>query len=478
MPTRKSNTYLSLVNSYLIDSPQPSSINYWWNLGSLLGLCLVIQIASGVFLAMHYSSNIELAFDSVEHIMRDVNAGWLIRYIHANGASFFFICMYLHIGKALYYGSYKQPRVMLWVIGVVIFILTMAIAFMGNTSYNSPKSFNYINLNKSNLNYINLSPFNKSINYIHKRYLSTKSKSNDILEPSDIFKEIGIEPVVWWDDLHIYKNQMSMHKELKKKTGVYIIINKITRAYYIGSAITNKLYVRYSDHLLYFRGSKPLKESVLEYGLKSFIFGILEYNNNIITKKNRKVLWEIENKYLSLYQPIYNKYPQADSPKGYKHSEESIAKMKLNFTSERKEKYSKMLKVKNIILTSEVKLKLRNLALSRSKDYISEEGKLRQSLSKQVDVNLYLDDTLLCTIKGINKAAHLLCCSYSTIHRSIEKGYIYIPDSLIRYLTNDYINNNNDIISKINKDNKVSKVKYKSGNKDWPDHTKVDIKLV
>nr|YP_008474922.1 apocytochrome b [Candida tetrigidarum]AGS44159.1 apocytochrome b [Candida tetrigidarum] len=131
MPIRKSNTYLSLVNSYLIDSPQPSSINYWWNLGSLLGLCLVIQIASGVFLAMHYSSDISLAFDSVEHIMRDVNAGWLIRYIHANGASFFFICMYLHIGKALYYGSYKQPRVMVWVVGVIIFILTMAIAFLG-----------------------------------------------------------------------------------------------------------------------------------------------------------------------------------------------------------------------------------------------------------------------------------------------------------------------------------------------------------
>ncbi|YP_008474911.1 apocytochrome b (mitochondrion) [Candida pseudojiufengensis] len=131
MPIRKSNTYLSLVNSYLIDSPQPSSINYWWNLGSLLGLCLVIQIASGIFLAMHYSSNIELAFNSVEHIMRDVNAGWLIRYIHANGASFFFICMYLHIGKALYYGSYKRPRIMLWVVGVIIFILTMAIAFMG-----------------------------------------------------------------------------------------------------------------------------------------------------------------------------------------------------------------------------------------------------------------------------------------------------------------------------------------------------------
>lgn len=131
MTFRKSNPYLSLVNSYMIDSPQPSSINYWWNLGSLLGLCLIIQLASGIFLAMHYSSNIELAFNSVEHIMRDVNAGWLIRYIHANGASFFFICMYLHIGKALYYGSYKSPRVTVWTVGVIIFVLTMATAFMG-----------------------------------------------------------------------------------------------------------------------------------------------------------------------------------------------------------------------------------------------------------------------------------------------------------------------------------------------------------
>ena len=131
MTFRKSNTYLSLVNSYLIDSPQPTSINYWWNLGSLLGLCLVIQIASGIFLAMHYSSHIELAFNSVEHIMRDVNGGWLIRYIHANGASFFFICMYMHIGKALYYGSYKAPRFLVWCVGVIIFILTIATAFMG-----------------------------------------------------------------------------------------------------------------------------------------------------------------------------------------------------------------------------------------------------------------------------------------------------------------------------------------------------------
>lgn len=131
MTFRKSNVYLNLVNSYLIDSPQPSSISYWWNLGSLLGLCLVIQIATGIFMAMHYSSNIELAFSSVEHIMRDVQNGWLIRYMHANGASFFFICMYIHIGKGLYYGSYRAPRTLVWIVGVIIFVATMAAAFLG-----------------------------------------------------------------------------------------------------------------------------------------------------------------------------------------------------------------------------------------------------------------------------------------------------------------------------------------------------------
>nr|YP_009454581.1 Cobp [Kazachstania sinensis]AUG33509.1 Cobp [Kazachstania sinensis] len=131
MTFRKSNVYLNMVNSYLIDSPQPSSINYWWNLGSLLGLCLVIQILTGIFMAMHYSSNIELAFSSVEHIMRDVNYGWFIRYVHANTASFFFACMYGHIAKGLYYGSYRSPRTTVWVVGVIIFVATMAAAFLG-----------------------------------------------------------------------------------------------------------------------------------------------------------------------------------------------------------------------------------------------------------------------------------------------------------------------------------------------------------
>lgn len=131
MPIRKNNEFLSLVNGYVIDSPQPSNINYWWNLGSLLALCLVIQILTGVFLAMHYSSNIELAFLSVEHIMRDVNYGWAIRYCHANGASFFFIFVYMHMARGIYYGSYKSPRSMVWYIGVIIFLLMIITGFLG-----------------------------------------------------------------------------------------------------------------------------------------------------------------------------------------------------------------------------------------------------------------------------------------------------------------------------------------------------------
>jgi len=127
----KSNPILSLANSYLIDSPQPANISYMWNFGSLLGVCLVIQILTGVFLAMHYCGNVELAFVSVEHIMRDVNYGWFLRYCHANVASFFFLFLYFHTARGLYYSSYKTPRGLLWSIGVIILILTMAIAFLG-----------------------------------------------------------------------------------------------------------------------------------------------------------------------------------------------------------------------------------------------------------------------------------------------------------------------------------------------------------
>merc|ERR1712032_1279452 len=109
----------------------PVNLSYAWSFGSTASVCLVIQILTGIFLAMHYTPHIDLAFSSVEHIMRDVKYGWLIRYMHANGASMFFIVVYCHIFRGLYYGSYMQPRQLLWCSGVVLFILMMATAFMG-----------------------------------------------------------------------------------------------------------------------------------------------------------------------------------------------------------------------------------------------------------------------------------------------------------------------------------------------------------
>nr|YP_010254115.1 cytochrome b [Scaphidium formosanum]QTZ18656.1 cytochrome b [Scaphidium formosanum] len=128
-PFRLKSPLLKIINNSLIDLPSPSNISAWWNFGSLLGLCLTIQLITGIFLAMHYTANVEMAFNSVIHICRDVNYGWLIRTLHANGASFFFICIYLHIGRGIYYSSYYL--ILTWLIGVIILFAVMATAFLG-----------------------------------------------------------------------------------------------------------------------------------------------------------------------------------------------------------------------------------------------------------------------------------------------------------------------------------------------------------
>jgi ubiquinol-cytochrome c reductase cytochrome b subunit len=128
-PIRTSHPAIKHINNALIDLPAPNNISIWWNYGSLLGLCLIIQILTGLFLAIHYVPNVEIAFSSVAHISRDVNYGWIIRSIHANGASIFFLFIYLHTGRGIYYGSYNLSET--WNLGVILFILTIATAFIG-----------------------------------------------------------------------------------------------------------------------------------------------------------------------------------------------------------------------------------------------------------------------------------------------------------------------------------------------------------
>nr|YP_003162731.1 cytochrome b [Neopanorpa pulchra]ACH87056.1 cytochrome b [Neopanorpa pulchra]AFU51399.1 cytochrome b [Neopanorpa pulchra] len=128
-PIRSHHPLFKIANNALVDLPAPSNISTWWNFGSLLGLCLIIQVLTGLFLAMHYTAHIDLAFNSVTHICRDVNYGWLLRTLHANGASFFFICLYLHVGRGMYYNSFLF--IPTWMIGTILLFLTMGTAFMG-----------------------------------------------------------------------------------------------------------------------------------------------------------------------------------------------------------------------------------------------------------------------------------------------------------------------------------------------------------
>nr|YP_011036769.1 cytochrome b [Conlopa bredoni]WRK21438.1 cytochrome b [Conlopa bredoni] len=127
-PIRK-KSMMKIINYSLIDLPAPSNLSIWWNFGSLLGLCLIIQIITGLFLSMHYTANIENAFNAIDHIMRDTNYGWIMRTIHSNGASMFFICIYIHIGRGMYYGSYKYKQT--WMSGIMMLFMVMATAFLG-----------------------------------------------------------------------------------------------------------------------------------------------------------------------------------------------------------------------------------------------------------------------------------------------------------------------------------------------------------
>ena len=128
-PIRTSQPLIKIANNALVDLPAPINISAWWNFGSLLGLCLVIQILIGLFLAIHYTADINIAFKSVNHICRDVNYGWFLRTLHANGASFIFICIYLHIGRGIYYNSYLY--IPIWFVGVIFLFLVIGTAFIG-----------------------------------------------------------------------------------------------------------------------------------------------------------------------------------------------------------------------------------------------------------------------------------------------------------------------------------------------------------
>jgi len=443
----KSHPLLKIGNSYLIDSPQPSNISYLWNFGSLLAFCLIIQIITGVTLAMHYNPSVVEAFNSIEHIMRDVNNGWLIRYLHSNTASAFFFLVYLHIGRGLYYGSYKSPRTLVWVIGTIILVVMMATAFLGYV--HSPKWFNinyniilinfflafitlnllnntnkmYIHNNNNKLNFIKM--FNKkSLTNLGKRKYSTVSNynnnnniNNNISDRlKEIIEELDLSPIYSFENLNKEEIKNQIKNTTKELSGVYMIINKITKDYYIGSASTNKFHARFSNHLIYFIGSKIVKHAVKKYKLENFAFLILGIFPEVVNKENNKELIDMEDIFLKLYMPNYNILTEAGNSYGYKHTEIDRQKMKDIYSQEKRDKIDNLNKGKKLFL--ETIEKLRQIVLNRPslKQEIREKRKFNCR-----PITLYnKDGTTYGNYLSILEAAKAINCGEKTIRRVLK----------------------------------------------------------
>ena len=408
----KSHPLLKMVNSYVVDSPQPSNISYLWNFGSLLAFCLIIQIVTGVTLGMHYTPNVFEAFDSIEHIMRDVNNGWLIRYLHSNTASAFFFLVYLHIGRGLYYASYKAPRTLTWIIGTIILIVMMATAFLGYL--HSPKWYELFSKH--------IYTYNSIMKFKRKRYYSTDNGNNENKTKNELLikllKENNLNPVYIYEDLHLEDTKNLIRKETDNLSGIYLIFNKITGDYYIGSASTNKFFARFSNHLIYFRGNKIIKHAVKKYKLNNFVFLILELFPEIVNKENNKKLLDLEDFYLKSLLPNYNILTEAGSSFGYKHTELTRIKMKANYSLERREFIGNLNKDKKLSL--ETIEKIRKKALTRKNRFFSDKALLNMKKKSKPIILYNLNNTIFGEYPSISEAAKSINCSVKTINRALK----------------------------------------------------------
>lgn len=456
----KSHPLLKLVNSYVIDAPQPSNLSYLWNFGSLLAVCLIIQIVTGVTLAMHYNPSVLEAFNSVEHIMRDVNNGWLIRYLHSNTASAFFFLVYLHMGRGLYYGSYRAPRTLVWTLGTVIFLLMIVTAFLGFLNI-AQNDFNSIQQQKQqqqlqngfvtyNLQSSIISTNTKdkySTNSCEaptgKRHYSTTSlngfwRSNvkvwgtpaskihyssiDCVNASKILKDFisekNIEPVYFYEDLGNISTHKKIIEDTKGLSGIYLILNKVTLDYYIGSASTNRINKRFANHLVHLTGSKVLKNAVKKYKIKEFAFLILEIFPDIVTQENNKKLLDLEDFYLKSLLPNYNILTEAGSSFGYKHSELTRIKMKTEYSKERRERIGDLNRNKKF--TDKTLELMREKALTRIKPVYSELALANMKKASKPVIVYNLDRTIFAKYPSVGDTSKGLGCSVKTVYRSLR----------------------------------------------------------
>lgn len=405
----KNHPLLKLANGYLIDASQPSNISYLWNFGSLLLVCLVIQIVTGVTLAMHYNPSVLEAFNSVEHIMRDVNNGWLVRYLHSNTASAFFFLVYLHIGRGIYYASYRAPRTLTWVIGTIILIVMIVTGFLGYQ--HSPKWFN-------NGAVFYSTRFNSTYKKV-RRYSTSSSVNNQHSIVSDFLTDKNLKPVFIFEDLKDVNTKDKIKDQTKGLSGVYLIFNKITKDFYIGSASTDKLYTRFYRHLINLTGSKIVKLAVNKYGVDNFVFIVLETFAEKTTVENNKNLLDVEDFYLKSLLPNYNILTEAGSSFGYKHTELDRIKMKTNYSEERRMLIGNLNKNKQFSDTTIERMK--QSALNRNKIEFSKQAlDNMKKASKPIILYNIENNTVFGEYGSITDATLSLNCNAKTIYRALK----------------------------------------------------------
>lgn len=475
----KSHPLLKLANAYVIDHSQPTNINYLWNFGSLLGLCLVIQIITGVTLAMHYTPNIYEAFDSVEHIMRDVNNGWLVRYLHSNTASAFFFIVYLHIARGIYYASYRAPRTLAWTLGTIILILMIGTAFLGwrHMAQNEKKLYKFnisILLTKLKFFLITFTLFfitckNNTLAFFHsqrKQYYysfnslrklndkdlilltgSTEISRNNFLDKKftkywgkhpfgirnfstlpninnnsiniqEFIKSRKLKPIFIFDNIDQSNIQNEIRLTTKDLGGIYLILNKETLSFYVGSASTNRFNSRFMNHLIYGRGSKLIKNSVKKHGLNNFCFLILELFPEIVTQENNKQLLDIEDFYLKSLLPDYNILTEAGSSFGYKHTEVTRIKLKAIYSEKRRKRIGDLNRNKKFSL--ERIEKIREAALNRKKPVYSEEAIQNMKKGSKPIMLKELSGIVYGKFSSITETAKAVNCDVKTIRRALN----------------------------------------------------------
>lgn len=387
--------------------------------------------------------------------MRDVNGGWILRYTHANVASFFFIFVYAHIARGIYYSSYREPRTLTWTIGVVILILMMGTGFLG---YNHSPKWSKLNkyqnsilygklVKRQNANIFkgNTIKFKTSVGL---RLNSTTTITTNNTNPEVAFLNSGedydlrpdkidnskiltkfltekkLNPVYCYENLHLDSIRKKIQTDTKNLSGVYLILNKVTLDYYIGSAATNRFYARFTNHLLYFRGSKIVKLAVKKYKLKQFAFLILELFPEVVNRTNNKRLLDLEDFYLKSLLPNYNILTEAGSSFGYKHTEISRLKMKANYSQERRNKIGLLNRGKT--LSKETIEKIRDKAIIRDKPNYSEQALLNMKKNSKPIILYNLDSTVYGEFYSIVEAANSVNCSEKTIRRALntEKKFL------------------------------------------------------